>query len=297
VVKRRWSAELALVGNAFIWGSTFVVVKSALDDASTLVFLALRFTLAAVALGVAFRPLPSKFAAGPALVRAGMVAGLFLFCGFLCQTLGLRYTTPSKSAFITGLSIVIVPVLAAAVQRKAPRLPEWMGVAIATFGLGLLTLEGPISRVNAGDLLTVGCAIAFAIHILVVGFYVPKFGFQALTLVQVATSAGLAAMFWWVEPVVLRPSAGLLFALVVTALLATALAFSVMTWAQQYTSPTRTALIFALEPVFAWATSFALTGELLSRRATAGALLILAGIVLVELKPFGLKKRPEGVAG
>jgi drug/metabolite transporter (DMT)-like permease len=297
-VRHRWSADLALVGNAFLWGSTFVLVKSALDDASTLVFLALRFGLAAVALGVAFRPLPSKFAAGPPLVRAGVIAGLFLFCGYLFQTLGLRYTTASKSAFITGLSIVIVPVVAAAVQRKPPRVAEWMGVAVATLGLGLLTLDGPISQINTGDLLTVVCALAFGIHILVVGHYVPKFGFQALTLVQIATAAVLSGlMFWWVEPAYVRWSPGLIFALAVTALLATALAFSVMCWAQQYTSATRTALIFALEPVFAWATSYALTGELLSRRATVGAAMILAGIVLVELKPSSPRKRPQSVGG
>ena len=110
---------------------------------------------------------------------------------------------------------------------------------------------------------------------------------------QVGTSAALSgALCWWAEPVFVRWTAGLAFALVVTAVLATALAFSVMAWAQQYTSPTRTALILALEPVFAWVAAYAVIGEVLSLRAASGAALILGGILLVELKPFGTSKRP-----
>lgn len=294
LMRKKWGAELALIGNALIWGSTFVLVKEALDDASTLVFLALRFALASVALAFAFRPLPSKFSAGRPLIQGGVVAGLFLFAGYMFQTLGLRMTTPSKSAFITGLSIVMVPVFAAVLHRKNPLLSEWVGVGVAAVGMGLLTLEGPWTKLNRGDLLTIICAVAFAIHVIVVGHYAPKYGFQALTLVQVATSAVLAGgLLWWVETPFLRWTPGLVFALVVTALLATALAFSVMSWAQQYTTATRTALILSLEPVFAWATSFVLEGELLSRQASAGAVLILGGILLVELKPFGFRKHPN----
>ncbi|MGE5489563.1 MAG: DMT family transporter [bacterium] len=292
-MRRKWSAELALICNAFIWGSTFVLVKEALSDASVLTFLALRFALATVILGAVFRPLPSKFAAGKELVRGGVLAGLLLFAAYALQTFGLRYTTASKSAFLTGLSIVMVPVFAAAVQRARPVAAEWAGVVAATGGLALLTLDGPIWNVNAGDMLTIGCAAAFAAHILVVGHYVPRFGFQALTLVQVGVSAALSgAVCWWAEPVFIRWTSGLIFALLVTAVLATALAFAVMAWAQQYTSPTRTALILALEPVFAWATAYVVAGEVLSLRAASGALLILGGILLVELKPFGNSKRP-----
>jgi drug/metabolite transporter (DMT)-like permease len=136
--------------------------------------------------------------------------------------------------------------------------------------------------------------VGFALHILVVGHYAPRVSFQALTLVQIATAAALAlATCWWIEPPMIRWSPGVIVALMVTGLLATALAFSVQAWAQRYTTPTHTALIFALEPVFAWLTSFLLAGELLSLRATLGALLILAGILLVELKPFGPSARPR----
>jgi drug/metabolite transporter (DMT)-like permease len=292
-LKRAWRADLTLAFITLIWGSTFVVVKEALADCSTLLFLALRFSLAAVSLAIVFRPLPSKFTRLRLLLIGGGLAGVCLFAGYVFQTLGLRYTTPSKSAFITGLSIVLVPVIGALVQRRAPSLSEALGVVTATAGMAMMTLPADSLRVEEGDLLTLACAVAFAAHILVVGHYAPQLGFQALTLVQIATAAVLSlASFWWVETPFIRWTPGVIAAVLVTGLLATALAFAAQAWAQQYTTPTRTALIFALEPVFAWATSFIVAGELLSRRATAGAALILAGILLVELKPFGRRPLP-----
>lgn len=286
VLPRAWRADLALGFITLIWGATFVVVKQALQDSSTLLFLALRFSLATVALGLAFRPRPGQVTHSKWLLAGGVAAGVCLFAGYLLQCAGLRYTTPSKSAFITGLAIVMVPALGALAQRKLPHPWEVAGVAIATGGMALLTLPGQSLRMGKGDLLTLGCSLAFAVHILVVGYYAPRLGFRTLTLVQISTAAALAlSTFWWVETPMIRWRPGVVIALLVTGLLATALAFGVQAWAQQYTPPTRTALIFALEPVFAWVTSYLLTGELLSRHGTLGAALILAGILLVELKP------------
>jgi drug/metabolite transporter (DMT)-like permease len=263
-----------------------VVVKQALEDSSTLLFLALRFTLATAALAVVFRPLPSRFDKTKPILAGGVLAGVFLFSGYLLQTVGLRYTTPSKSAFITGMSVVMVPVFAALFERKPPGASEVLGVVVAAAGMGLMTLRGATLAIAYGDLLTLGGAIAFSIHIIVIGHFAPKLGFQSLALTQIATAAVLAlSTFWWVEPPTVRWTPGLISALVITGLLATALAFSVQAWAQQYTTSTHTALIFTLEPVFAWLTSFVMAGEILSPRATLGALLILAGILLVELKP------------
>jgi len=292
--RQLWRADLALAGIALIWGATFVLVKQALEDASTLLFLALRFSLAGLALVVIFRPLAGKFGNPRLLWPGGILAGLCLSAGYLFQTAGLRYTTASKSAFITGLSVVLVPMFGAALRRRLPAGTEVLGVAAATGGMALMTLDLETLRIERGDLLTVGCAVGFAVHILVVGHYAPRVSFQALTLAQVATAAALAlATCWWIEPATLRWSTGIVGALVVTGLLATALAFSVQAWAQQYTTPTHTALIFALEPVFAWLTSFLAAGELLSLRASVGALLILAGILVVELKLFGPSPRPN----
>jgi drug/metabolite transporter (DMT)-like permease len=289
----RRRAELSLVAICFIWGATFVVVKEALKDSSTLLFLALRFTLATTALAVAFRPLPGRFNKTKPILAGGILAGVVLFSGYLLQTIGLRYTSPSKSAFLTGLCVVMVPVFLAVFERKVPAGAEVLGVVVATVGMALMTLRGATLFIAFGDLLTLGGAAAFSIHIIVIGHLARKLGFQALALTQIATAAVLAlSTFWWAEPLAVRWTPALISALVITGLLATALAFSVQAWAQQYTTPTRTALIFAMEPVFAWLTSFVIAGEALSPRAALGAVLILAGIVLVELKPpiYGRRK-------
>lgn len=284
-----WRADLALAFVTLIWGATFTVVKQALADCSTLLFLGLRFTLATLALALVFRK--RAIERGLAL-RGGLIAGTFLFIGYLFQTLGLRFTTPSKSAFITGLSIVMVPILSAAVYRTIPHPSEILGVGIATAGMALLTLHS--LHIELGDLLTLACALAFAVHIVVIGHYSPLARFESLTFVQILMAAALAlSSFWWAEAPRVIWSGQLLVALAVTGLLATALAFGIQVWAQRRTTPTRTALIFALEPVFAWITSFLLTGEMLSARGTVGALLILAGILLVELKPVGLQSHPS----
>jgi len=289
----RWHADLALVLIALIWGATFVLVKEALASASTLVFLALRFTIAGVALAFAFRGRYGRLSARRRELRGGLLAGICLFAGFAFQTAGLRLTTPSKSAFITGLSIVMVPLIASLVYKKVPGVSEVLGIAAATVGMGLLTLEGPTLAIASGDLLTAFCAVAFALHILAVGHFSAGGSFEALSLTQIATAALLAAATCgWAEPPRVVWNSSLMVALLVTGLLATALAFSVQAWAQQRTTPTRTAVIFALEPVFAWITSYLVFGELLGARAAAGAVLILAGILLVELKPIARGKHP-----
>lgn len=293
VVRPRWSADLALAGIALIWGATFVLVKQALADVSTILFLALRFLLAAAALALALRGRYAGFLERPKALAGGVLAGLFLFSGYAFQTAGLRYTTPSKSAFITGLSIVLVPLVTSLVYRTAPRILEGLGVMVAAAGLALMTLEDLSVGLGYGDLLTVCCAVAFAVHIVAVGHCSRRFGFEGLSVVQIASAAVFSlATFWWMETPQVRWTAGLLVALAVTGLLATALAFTVQAWAQKHTTATRTALIFALEPVFAWATSYIVAGETLSNRAVTGAILILAGIVLVELKPLSGGEHP-----
>jgi len=294
-VSRR-KADLALAGNTVIWGATFVLVKSALADISPLVFLALRFGLAAIALLLLFRRGWTRD--WIQLLWAALV-GFFLFSGYLLQTFGLQFTSAPKSAFLTGFTSVLVPLLAALVYKTRPQASELLGVLVAVAGLGLMTLEGPMGSIsfaslNRGDLLTIGCAIAFAAHIVTLGHYSGRISFEMLSISQVATAALLGiSLCWWAEPprLVWRPA--VVYAIIVTGLLATALAFTVQAWAQQHTSSTRTALIYTLEPVFAWLTSYLVVGEGLSRRAAAGAALILSGVLLVELKPLNLRLHPS----
>ena len=157
----RWKAELALGFNPVIWGATFVLNKGALHGISPVLFLAMRFTVATAALAVLFRGRWKGRAGGAPRVTAKRVAtaaviGLLLFAAYVLQTVGLQYTTAPKSAFLTGLSIVMVPLLAALVYRIRPRIWEVAGVLAATLGMGLMTLEGPIGSISRGDLLTLG---------------------------------------------------------------------------------------------------------------------------------------------
>jgi len=284
-VNRR-KADAALAFNALVWGTTFVLNKEALHYISPLLLLAARFTLAGLALVVLYqRAVRVQIVAG--IAWGGCLAGLFLFGGFAFQTIGLKYTSPTKSAFITGLCTVMVPLLAALVYRSRPRVSELVGVSVATIGMGLLTLEGPFGSIGRGDLLTLLGAAAFAAHIVTLGHYSASVGFELLSVAQVSAAAVSAlSLFWWVQPIQVQWQPVVIWAILITGLLCTAAAFTVQAWAQRFTSSTRTALIYALEPVFAWMTSWIVLGESLSGRAAGGAVLILAGVLLVEVKPF-----------
>jgi drug/metabolite transporter (DMT)-like permease len=280
-------AGFALTFIVLIWGATFILVQEAIQDASTLLFLALRFSLATVALSAAFLGRYRTFPAVRRSLAGGFFAGLCLFAGYFFQTAGLRFTSAPKSAFITSLSVVAVPFLGALVYRNVPHAAEVIGVVVATAGLALLTLQGQGAGIELGDLLTVACAFSFAIHILVLGHYSGKCSVEILSLTQIGTAAAIAgAASLWAEAPRIVWSPRLLVALAVTGLLATALAFTVQTWAQKHLSPTRTALLLTLEPLFAWLTSYVVAGESLAPRGVAGGALILSGVLLAELKPF-----------
>jgi drug/metabolite transporter (DMT)-like permease len=283
----RWQADWALAGVAFVWGVTFVLVKSALADISTIYFLTLRFGLAALCMSLLFAPGLKR--AGRARVisglKGGAIAGVFLWGGYMLQTFGLKYTSAGKSGFLTGLYIVLVPLLSAALYRRAPQLSEMIGILVATVGLVLLTIPTIELTINKGDLLTIGCAIAFALHLLVLGYYSKRENFEAVALGQITCAAVLSGLALALEKPQSVWSSRVVAALLVTSLLATALAFALQTWAQQYTTATRTALIFALEPVFALIAAIGLGGESITMAGLLGAALILTGILLVELKP------------
>jgi drug/metabolite transporter (DMT)-like permease len=289
-------ADAALVFNTVVWGSTFILVKTALLDVSPLLFLALRFSLATLALMVLFRRHTGRNACA---TWPGALAGTFLFSGYLLQTLGLQSTTAPKSAFLTGLTSVMVPLLGALVYKIRPQASEVVGVLVATAGLGLMTLPGLTGSIGRGDLLTLLGAVGFAAHVVTLGHFCGghfsgQMSFEILSVTQVATAAALAlSLCWWAETprVVWRPA--VVWAILVTGLLATALAFTIQAWAQQYTTATRTALIYMLEPVVAWVTSFLVAGESLSGRAAVGAALILGGVLLVEMKPLNSRLHPS----
>jgi drug/metabolite transporter (DMT)-like permease len=279
---------LLLVMIAFIWGSTFVLVKAALNDASPLVLNSARMLVAAILLGVFYR---KKIAVltRPALI-AGVVVGFFLYAGYAFQTSGLKLTTPSKSAFLTGTSSVLVPLFLVAIWRVHLHLWRVAGIVLALAGLFLMTVPGgpgglaDFANVNLGDLLTVGCAICFTFHVIFVGRASQRFPFELVAFLQVGTAAILMSVSApFLEHPYLRPTGMVIAAVLITGVLCTAVAFTVQSWAQQFTPATHTALIFTTEPVFAWLTSFIYLKERLGLRAGAGALLIVAGVLVSEL--------------
>ena len=296
-------AGWALAAVTIVWGSSFTLVKQALDDVSVMLFLALRFALAGAVLFVLYRrPLLLDWKKGRQGLRGGLWCGLLLTGAYLLQTYGQRYTTPARSGFLTALNVVLVPILVALVYRIMPRWSEALGAAIALIGTALMTLAVPGQQWgnwNVGDFLTIGCALLFAVHIIVVGHYVQQSSvFAPLSVVQVATVAALCgvAAGAGLEPLVFRSSVAAWMGVGLTGLACTALAFSVMAWAQQHTTPSRVALIFALEPISAWLTSYWVLGEQLGAWAAAGAMLILAGVGVVEWKPL-LKPAQSADAG
>jgi drug/metabolite transporter (DMT)-like permease len=287
---------LLLVLIAFIWGSTFVLVKEALNDASPLVLNSARMIVAAVLLATFYR---KKIAVltKPALT-AGVLAGIFLFAGYAFQTSGLKLTTPSKSAFLTGTSSVLAPVALVAIWRVRIHVWRVVGIMLALAGLFLMTVPGgnaglaDFANVNLGDILTIGCAICFTFHVIFVGRASQRFPFEQVAFLQVATAAILMTISTpALEHPYFRATPTVIAAILITGVLCTAVAFSVQSWAQQFTPATHTALIFTTEPVFAWLTSFIYLHERLGLRAGAGALLILGGVLVSEL--LGHVEKPD----
>jgi drug/metabolite transporter (DMT)-like permease len=307
---RSLRAHILLIAVVAIWGSTFVIVKSALADVSPLLFNFIRMTLAFLCLALFYRGHFGRMNRRSLL--AGAIVGACLAMGYQFQTAGLRLTTPSKSAFITGMVVVLVPLLSAipALRPRGAHTPQWnawLGALVAFTGIVLLTTPPgsllDFRSIGLGDLLTLGCALGFSLHVLALARLSPRVPFEQLAVLQVGFCAAFMAISLpllehpWMRPSLLHPSARVVVALLVTAVLATATAFTVQSWAQKYLPATHTALIFALEPVFAWLTSFLFYGERLGRRGASGALLILAGIALTELIPMPIQPSShEGVS-
>ncbi|MCM3664428.1 DMT family transporter [Mesobacillus subterraneus] len=291
MIKASIFADLSLLFVALIWGATFVLVQSAISFLEPFSFNAVRFTAAAVLLGLwlivfekdQLKKLDKK------LMLSGMMLGFWLFIGYAFQTLGLLYTTSSKAGFITGLSVVLVPLLMIGILKQRPGVNSITGVAAATLGLYLLTMSD-VSSLNIGDGFVLICAAGFALHIVFTGKFSSSYPTLLLTTVQISTVAVLSAIFSVIfedwkrvfNPEVIY-SANVLVALLITSILATALAFFIQTNFQKHTTATRVALIFAMEPVFAAITAYFWASERLTYIALVGCSLIFAGMVFAEL--------------
>ncbi|HWZ97012.1 MAG TPA: DMT family transporter [Candidatus Dormibacteraeota bacterium] len=293
---KRFRADLGLMFCTILWGSTFVVVKNSLDNSSVFLFLALRFTLAGILMAL-WRP--QVFASiEREEIFAGLRLGFFMFAGYAFQTAGLQYTSASNSGFVTGSSVVLVPLLFGIFWGHRLTIWVYAGALAAGFGLYYLTIpaEG-VAHLNKGDVLTFVAAASYAVHIILVSEYTKQHSASALSVLQVIACAGMAwimtgiaAAIRW-QPVRFVPSWSLLLGISICAVFATAVAFSIQLWAQQYTTPGHAAILFTLEPVFAVLTSYIFLGERLAMRAIFGAAFVLAGILIAEL--LGPAAAPE----
>ncbi|MBS4220340.1 DMT family transporter [Bacillus sp. FJAT-49711] len=291
-------ADSSLLLIAFVWGATFVLVQNAIAFLEPFSFNGIRFLIAAILLGVWFLLFEKKQLQylDKKLLVSGFILGIWLFLGYAFQTMGLLYTSSSKAGFITGLSVVLVPLFSFFILKFKPGLNAIIGVSVATIGLYLLTMTDSVS-LNIGDGFVFLCAIAFALHIIFTGKYSKKYPSLLLTLIQISTVSILSIIFAFltedwrlaIQPEVLFKG-NVLAALIITSVFATALAFLAQTSVQKYTTPTRVALIFATEPVFAAGTAYLWADERLSYSALFGCLLIFVGMIFAEMP---LIKKPR----
>lgn len=272
---------VALVGVTAVWGSTFVVVKDAVERMPVMDFLAWRFALAAVAMAV-LRP-GAVAALGREGRQHGVVLGLALAAGYVAQTFGLKRTPATVSGFITGLFVVFTPLCAGMLLRRRVDPASWLGVGVATAGLALLSLHG--LSVGRGEAITLLCALSFALHIVGLGEWSTARDAYGLAVVQLSTVAVVCAVAAAPDTLAPPPDAKVWGAVLLTALAATAVGFFVQTWAQAHLAPTRAAVVMTMEPVFAGVFGVSLGGDDLTARVVFGALLVLGAMFLVELGP------------
>jgi drug/metabolite transporter (DMT)-like permease len=274
-------ALTALVGVTAVWGSTFIVVQNAINRMPVMDFLAWRFGIAALIMLV-IRPQCLRGMTRQGWLRAALL-GAALGLGYIAQTYGLRYTSASVSGFITGMCVVLTPVMSWLVLRRRISRFSWFAVILATLGLGLLSLHG-WSFGLWGELLTLACAVFYALHIIGLGEWSAKHDTYGLTLLQLSFVAGICLAAAAPDGLVLPPDGGVWIAVGVTAVLATAVAFFVQTWAQSLVSPTRAAVVLTMEPVFAGIFGVVLGGDRITVQIIAGAACVLAAMYLVQLR-------------
>jgi drug/metabolite transporter (DMT)-like permease len=272
-------ALLALIAVTAVWGVTFVQVKDAVALYPLFAFLAVRFAIAVLALGVPAGPRLRGLGRGGWI--AGAALGLLLALGYGLQTAGLERTTVSSAGFITGLYVVFTPLLALALFRVRPGRAVWAGVALATLGLALLS--GVDAGSSAGDLLVLAGSAAYSLQIVLMERFAPRYDPLAFTEVEmIAAFGGFAVLALALGQVEVPRGWTVWGALLVTGVFASALAYLVQTWAQRRTSATRTALAFTMEPVWAALFGYTLAGDRLGWVGWAGCAVIMAGILLAE---------------
>jgi len=270
----------ALVAITAVWGYTFLIVQSAVAVMPVMDFMAWRFAAAALVM-LALRPNCLRGITRTELLR-GAGLGLVLGLGYIAQTYGLLYASAAVSGFITGMFVVLTPVMAWIILRHKTDRNTWLMVGLATVGVALLSLNG--WSIGIGELLTLACAVLFAIHIVGLGEWSPNYNPYTFAFLQIATVGVISILAAVPGGITLPPNIEVWTTIGITAVFATSLAFVVQTWAQSLVSPTRAAIVMTMEPVFAGLFAVVIGGNQLTLRTLLGGACIVAAMLIINLK-------------
>ncbi|MGD0038570.1 MAG: DMT family transporter [Bacteroidota bacterium] len=287
----RTRAESYLLSLTIIWGSTFVLTKFILENASPFVYVAIRFFIASLLFAALFfRRLRTISKDG---ITKGLVLGVLLFLGFMLQTIGLKFTTASKSAFVTGLIVVFTPIFQLVIERKTPKIGNIIGVVLVAIGLYLLTSPKG-SEFNIGDALTLVCAVLFSIYTVYLGVYGKEHDPAHLTFIQFASTTILAAIaIPFLETAHLNLTFNFMLNIAYLTVMPTVVALYMMAKYQKFTTPTRSAIIYSMEPPIAAIFAFFIIGEQIGMMGVIGGVLILFGLIVSELSDVIFTRKIE----
>jgi len=293
---KKYFGESALFSITIFWGVTFAIIKLALNDISPMLFIAIRFLLAALLLlPFLWKPL---FNSNLNLIKAGLFLGLLYFIGFATQTVGLYYTTATKSGFITGTFIIFIPVFQLILERKAPGRGNLIGIILVLVGLILLSSKGLTfldiiselgSNFNVGDFLTLICAVFYALYVVYIDIITKKYDYKALIILQVMFTGlgGLVFTFLFnaagIENIRYDFNQTVILVILYTAIFSSILATVIQTKYQKVVTPTKAGIIFSLEPIFAALFAFLIINESISSFGVIGCIFIFAGVLVSEL--------------
>lgn len=294
-MKKRTKAELYLLLCTLIWGGTFVVVKQGLENSPPFLYIAIRFGLATLL----FIPFVLKHlrSISKEAILGGIVLGVLLWIGFATQTVGLQFTSASKSGFITGLLVVFTPIFQIIIEKRLPKKGNVIGVILVVIGLYFLTSPAG-AHFNIGDSLTLVCAAFFGLYIVYLDVFSKKHSFLILAFIQFVVSAFLSAICsYFYEPLEIKFTSNMLLGLAYLTILATVFTLTIQTKYQKDTTPTRAAIIFSLEPVIAAFFAFMVLGEIIGGGGILGGGLVVAGLLISELSdvifPRGRETIPD----
>ena len=279
---REYGADASLLVISIIWGSTFIITKQVIENVPVFYFLTLRFTAASVLLSIICLPRIRQITFQTIL--DGAILGSVLFLTYAFQTIGLKYTQASVTAFITGLYVVFVPVFSLIILKKRPRPYAVIGVLLSFAGLVLITLNGSI-LLSRGEFLVLINAVFASFHIVFIDFYSRRNDIFLLTAVQIVVVlvySILSSILFEKDSFSYVYSNQLVFAIFVTSILATVLAFLIQAGLQKYTTPTKAAIIYTMEPVSSAFFSYFIGDELLTLRQYTGAMIIICAVLFVE---------------